>query len=125
MRQAPDLEGARVLVVEDEYFMADDIASALEAAGGHTIGPASSIGEANALLAGNEVDAAILDINLDGEMAYPLISRLRADHVPCVIVTGYDEASLPESFRELPRLEKPAKQSAVITSVQAVLEPRP
>jgi len=124
MAKPRSLDGIQVLVVEDECFMADDLAEALEAAGARTIGPVSSIAEANALLARDRVDAAILDINLRGEMAYPLIERLRAEDVPCVIVSGYGHASLAESVRDLPTFEKPVAQSAVVSSLNEVLANR-
>src|SRR3954452_17809813 len=102
-----DLEGARVLVVEDEYFIAADIARALDAAGGRAVGPAGSIEQARRLLKEQQVDAAILDLNLHGEMAYPLVSDLAQRGLPCVIMSGYSPESLPESVRHVPSLEKP------------------
>lgn len=63
------LQGARVLVVEDEYLIADDLASALRKAGAETVGPVSTIDEAEELVRQKPLDAAIVDLNLRGAMA--------------------------------------------------------
>src|SRR5690242_11158195 len=102
----PALENAKVLVVEDEYFIAADIARALHEAGAHPVGPAGTVAQANALLAKEKVDAAILDLNLRGNMAVPFVEQLSSRGVPCIIVSGYGSDSLPESIRGLPSLEK-------------------
>lgn len=70
------LEGARVLIVEDEFFIADDLARALRNAGADTIGPVSSIREAEILMRRGHLDSAILDLNLHGEMAGDFAERL-------------------------------------------------
>jgi CheY-like chemotaxis protein len=101
----PSLNGRRVLVVEDEYFVADDIARALEKLGAVVVGPLASRDEALALFASQTpVD---VDINLRGEAIYPLADALRGRGVPFVFTTGYDEASVPEAYRSIPRWEKP------------------
>jgi DNA-binding NtrC family response regulator len=114
-----DLEGARVLVVEDEYFIADDLVRALRAAGGQAVGPAGSLDHARTLLDQEEIDAAILDINLHGEMAFPLISDVRERGLPCVVMSGYSPDSLPESVRQVPNLEKPVDYERVVQSLAA------
>jgi DNA-binding NtrC family response regulator len=116
-----DLEGARVLVVEDEYFIADDLVRALDAAGGKAVGPAGSIAQARALLKEQAVDAAILDLNLHGEMAFPLVQELSSRGLPCVIMSGYSPESLPDSVRHVPSLEKPVDYESVVRSLQVQL----
>src|SRR3712207_8803154 len=74
---APDLTGRRILVVEDEYFIADDIARALTGLGAEIVGPAPDVESAAALLSQRPVDWAVLDINLQGEMVYPVAEALR------------------------------------------------
>ncbi|HEX8839516.1 MAG TPA: response regulator [Sphingomicrobium sp.] len=114
-----DLEGARVLVVEDEYLIADDLVRALHAAGGQAVGPAGSLDHARTLLDEEEVDAAILDLNLHGEMAFPLVSDVQKRGLPCVIMSGYSPESLPESIRHVPNLEKPVDHERVVRSLAA------
>jgi CheY-like chemotaxis protein len=102
------LAGRRVLVVEDEYFVADDIARALHQLGAEVIGPFGSRDEALAFFSAEDaVDVAVLDINVRGEPIYPLADALREHGVPFVFATGYAESSLPTAYRDVPRWEKP------------------
>ena len=85
------VQGARVLILEDEYFIADDLARALREAGGEPVGPVSTVKQAEELVALGGLDAAILDLNLRGEMASDFIRRLATAELPCLIVSGYGE----------------------------------
>lgn len=121
MTAIPMLEGARVLVLEDEYFIASDLVRALDVAGARPIGPAGTIQQATELIEQAPVDAAILDLNLHGEFAFPLIERLKAAGTPCVIVSGYGRESIPETLRDVPNIEKPVNQAKVIASLEVAL----
>lgn len=101
------LAGRRVLVVEDEYFLADDIARALDRLGAEVVGPVPTLAGALACLDGELIAAAVLDINLRGEMAWPLADALAARGVPFMFATGYDQATVPAAYRGVPRWEKP------------------
>lgn len=116
---ARPLDGVRVLILEDEYLLADDLASALRQAGAEPVGPTGTVPEAEALAAKEQIDAAILDVNLRGEMASKFITRLAASNLPCVIVSGYGEDALPQSISQLCRLEKPVSPSVVVNSLAA------
>jgi CheY-like chemotaxis protein len=97
-----------LLVVEDEYYIADDIAQALRRLGAEVIGPAADRDEAVSFLeAATRIDGAVLDINLHGQPIYPVADLLRARGVPIVFATGYGAAAIPERFEEVPRWEKP------------------
>ncbi len=108
------LANARILIVEDEYYLADDLARALEAQGAQVVGPVGSLEEAEALVRAGGLDCAILDMNLRGEMAFPVADRLDQEGIPFVVASGYTEAALPERFASSPRLEKPLLASDVI-----------
>src|SRR5215475_4153960 len=85
------LLGRRVLVIEDEYFLADDIERTLSAMGARVLGPFGELKEATDLVDRNvAIDAAVVDINLRNEMVFPLARILRARKVPFVFTTGYD-----------------------------------
>lgn len=100
--------GRRILVVEDDYFIANAMARSLEARGATIIGPAPSIEQALALIAETDViTAAVLDIDLRGEMAYPVAEELRAREVPFIFTTGYDRLAVDPRFADVPRYEKP------------------
>ncbi|HVG48881.1 MAG TPA: response regulator [Rubellimicrobium sp.] len=98
----------RVLVVEDEYLLAEDLRRGLEDAGAEVLGPVPSVADALALLATEAPpDAAILDVNLGGEMVFPVADVLRERGVPFMFATGYDQWSLPQAYTDVPRCEKP------------------
>ena len=97
----------RVLVVEDEYYLADDLTQALRKLGAEVVGPVPTVEQAAALLAHERVDAAVLDINLRGQMVFPIAAALRGKGVPFVFATGYDNTSVPEVYQDVPRWEKP------------------
>ena len=60
------LTGKRILIVEDEYFIAADLKRALAEAGAIVVGPAGTLASAQALV-DDDIDLALLDVNLDGE----------------------------------------------------------
>ena len=104
----PPWRGRRVLVVEDEYVIAQDLKSSLENAGAEVLGPVPSVARAMALLDADAApDAAILDVNLGTEDVFPVAEALRERGVPFVFATGYDAWSLPSAYAEVPRWEKP------------------
>ena len=102
------LRGRRVLVVEDEYMLAEDLREELERQGAEVMGPVASVADALEILrSGPAPDMAILDINLGGEMAYPVADALRARDIPFVFATGYDAQAIPKARSDVPRAEKP------------------
>jgi DNA-binding response OmpR family regulator len=103
----------RILVVEDEYMLADALADGLTALGVQVVGPVGRLDEALALTAASELDGAILDINLGGEAVFPLADALAAREVPYVFATGYGRESIPKPYREHPILSKPVDVAAL------------
>jgi DNA-binding NtrC family response regulator len=108
------LRGTRILIVEDEYLLADDLNNALADAGAHVLGPAASVEDATALIEKESaIDAAVLDVNLRGDMVFPLADILRDRGIPFAFATGYDDWALPPRFADAPRVEKPFKSERV------------
>jgi CheY-like chemotaxis protein len=102
------LAGRRVLVIEDEYFLADDIARALRELGARVLGPIGELEEAMSLIDGDvSIDGAVVDINLRSDMVFPLARTLRARKVPFVFTTGYDRKSIEAEFGDVRLWEKP------------------
>ena len=124
MAQSGDrpLADLRILVVEDEFFIADELVRALSAAGAIAVGPASTIDEAEAYLLDGEIDGAILDMNLRGVIAGHLAEQALKMQLPCLVVSGYDEASLPETALNLPRLQKPVASCKVVHALIQQIE---
>lgn len=116
----PGLSGCRILVVEDEYMIADDITQALVAAGAEVLGPVASTADAAELIAGGgRIDAAILDINLRDGAVFPAADTLAERDIPFAFATGYEQWSLPERFQGRPVVEKPFSAS----NIAALVEP--
>lgn len=97
----------RILVVEDEYFLAEDLREALEIRGMTVVGPVSTDEDAMRHVAGNLIDSAILDINLAGTMAYPLARTLKSRGIPFVFLTGYEDAARDSGVADIALIRKP------------------
>lgn len=115
------LQGFRILVVEDEYLLADDISDILTEAGAHVIGPCATVADAVARAGTADLDAAILDINLRGDMVFPVADALAERRIPFIFATGYDQWSLPDRFADAVRLEKPLKGAKVVATLGPLL----
>ena len=115
-----NLQGRRVLVVEDEYMIAEDMRATLADAGAEILGPVPTIAEAADLIdADPDIDAALLDVNLRGDMVFDVADTLAARGVPFAFVTGYDRTTMPERFIDTPHLEKPVKPAQVAAILAA------
>lgn len=116
--QVPVSAARRVLLVEDEYFIANDMAREFAAQGLAVVGPVGRLSEAMALIEGDtQIDAAVLDINLHDEMAYALADKLMQRGVPFVFATGYDRKMIPDRFAHVQRCEKPIDAGQVASSL--------
>ena len=104
---AQPLAALAVLIVEDQYLIADEMCALVERLGGTVIGPAARVSAALAVLASHRPDLALLDVNLDGERIYPVAEALREAGIPFVFMTGYDPWTIDSHFRDVPHLEKP------------------
>lgn len=112
------LSGRRILLVEDEYFIADDMVRKFEESGAEVVGPFSRVEDAMAALSSNpHLDGAVLDINLQGRMVFPLADELTARCVRFVFATGYDHHTIPPRFDHIVRCEKPADPETVISAL--------
>ena len=112
------LSGQRVLVIEDEWFIAEDIRSAIENLGGEVVGPVAECDDALALIAESvSIDLAVIDINLQGQMCFPVADALAARGTPFVFATGYEPSAIPERFLSIRRWEKPFDQDALARSL--------
>lgn len=99
--------GKRVLILEDEYFIASDLSDALERAGAEVVGPFNRSTSALAAIEARAPDSAVLDINLGGEVRFDVADALAARHVPFVITSGYDRTSMPARHAAAPFCQKP------------------
>lgn len=111
----------RILVVEDDFFLADEICRGIDDAGGVIVGPASSIRGAFDLIASEpSIDAALLDANLGGEMVFPVADKLLAESVPFVFTSGYDDSVMSGRFPNVPICQKPTDFSVLTRALASV-----
>lgn len=111
----------RLLIVEDEWLVAEDHAAALRGAGYDIVGPVASVAEAAQKLSEERIDLAILDVGLIGGTSYSLADSLAARKIPFVFVTGYAARDLPPHLRNHAFLSKPAPVATLLATVQEIL----
>ncbi len=101
-------EGRRVLVVENDFMLADDLRRDLEREGADVMGPVASVAEALDLLRSEpSPDAAILDVFLDDEVSYSVADILRGRGIPFVFAINRLGWMIPQTYADVPRVEKP------------------
>ena len=115
------LRGCRVLVVEDDFLIADDFSRRIMACGADIVGPAATLDAARQVLdQAGSVDVAVLDINLRGTLVFPFARHLEAMGIPFLFCTGYGEDPIAECFREVTRFEKPLSHQSFNEMVQMI-----
>ena len=116
------LEGLSILVVEDEPILATETACAVVAAGGSVIGPAFSLAEAFEMIAGAEIDGALLDLNLRNEKVFALADELADRGVPIVFVTGEIWPVIPERHAGCRVVGKPITDTKLVAAIGGAIE---
>ena len=100
----------RILVLEDEWLLAELVEDAIREFGFEVVGPAPSVKLALELIRSEEISAAVLDVSLgDGEDSFPVARLLAERDIPFMFVTGYQDADLPAEFSNKAMLRKPVK----------------
>lgn len=101
----------RILLVEDEAMVSMLLEDMVLDGGGEVIGPAAQFEAALALAQTAEFDIAVLDLNLNGTLSYPIAEVIRRRGIPVIFATGYGTAGLRDEFQDCPTLPKPFSQS--------------
>jgi DNA-binding response OmpR family regulator len=114
----------RVFLVEDEFLVGSALQSDLEARGFHVFGPYPTLALAQAAVGADQYDVAIIDMNLKGQLAYPVADELIRRGVPLIIQTGYSIPDLPARFRKVLTVPKPYDIEATLDAVERVLAGR-
>ena len=97
----------RILVVEDETVLAMAVEGFLQDLGHEVVGPFARVTDALSVVEGEILDAALLDVNLAGEMVFPVAAALALKGVPFLLVSGYDDRMLRRGNPDWPHLTKP------------------
>lgn len=111
------LDGQRVLVLDDDFYLAQDTAGALRSAGATVVGPFSDSAEAVAAASAAGLTAAVVDINLGAGPDYRAMDALRSRGTPFILLTGYDQAAVAPEHADAPRLQKPTTPRQVVLAL--------
>jgi CheY-like chemotaxis protein len=118
-----ELTGLRVLVVEDEVAVALMIEGMLEDLGCEIAASVARLAEARDVAAAAQIDLAVLDVNLHGQLVYPVAQILAERGIPFVFSTGYGASGLPSEMATRPVLSKPyftrELERAILTALRS------
>ena len=112
---------SRFLVIEDEFFVAAHIENVLTDDGHEVVGPVGTLNEARALARSEELDGALLDINVDGGCVDDVADILARRQIPFLFVTGCGSDNLPEAYRESVVVHKPFNDVDLIREVRRLM----
>ena len=116
------LVGCRILIVEDEVLIALELQSLLTDEGVEVVGLASSVSEALSVLRNRvEIDCAVLDVNLAGEMVFPVADALSEAQIPFIFLTGHSDNHLPARYHGLPVIQKPYLAADLLDDIRSQL----
>lgn len=110
----------KVIIIEDESIVAMMIEDLIVDMGHEVVGTAGRLEPALALVRETAVDFAIVDVNLNGELTYPVADVLKARGVPFVFATGYGVAGLKDEWKSNPVLQKPFQPEDLERAIKAV-----
>ncbi|WP_073975017.1 response regulator [Erythrobacter donghaensis] len=111
------LSGYRIVILEDDYYQAQDCRQLLEAAGAKVIAISARIPDLPSLLEEGPIDAVLIDINLGQGLSFDFARALKAQGIPFVFLTGYDAAMLPDDLAGNGYLTKPADAARIMAAL--------
>lgn len=115
------LQGWRILVVEDDWFEAEDLHRELEREGAEVLGPVPGVARALDVLVGSlRPTAALLDVRLGGEVVYPVADLLRSLAVPFAFVTACLHRDLPPAYAAVPFCPKPVALRQLVRAMKSL-----
>lgn len=116
------LQGCSILVIEDDYLVAVTLAELLEDGGAIVQGPIGWRDEALSYVGDKyqTLDLVVLDVNLHGQVSYPVADALVGHGIPFVFMTGYGEGVLDEAYRGYPRCEKPFQREELFNVLRGL-----
>jgi CheY-like chemotaxis protein len=115
-----EVAGKRILLVEDETLLALEISEILSSAGAHVIGPFGGLIEGATAARRESIDIAVLDMNLNGQMVYPLAEELLERKIPLIFLTGYNVPDVPEPLHGVPHVIKPADPAELLKLIAEI-----
>lgn len=117
----PRFAGVQILLVEDETVVSFVIEDMLKELGCSKVWHARGVGEALAILRDRRPDAAVLDVNLAGELGYAVAEHLESAHIPFLFATGYGRHGIPDRWSSRPAIQKPFRYQALAAALGSLL----
>lgn len=126
MVERTGLEGLRILIAEDNLFAAMELEETLRALGCQPVGPVGRLEQAMSIVLHEDLDGALLDVDLEGERVFAVAEELQRRRVPVVFASGYGADEIfPPAFVDHPRLAKPFGEDDVRRALEAMASARP
>jgi DNA-binding response OmpR family regulator len=114
-----ELAGKAVMVIEDDYVIAQSLVLLLRSAGAEVIGPFGWLDEARRHAASDvHIDAALVDVNLHGEFSYPAVDVLLSRGVHVIFMTGYARDSIKPAYAGCAVCTKPFSRADIIEAMR-------
>jgi CheY-like chemotaxis protein len=125
MPEPTGLEGLRILIAEDNLFAAMELEQTLLAFGCQPVGPVARLDQALSLALSEDLDGALLDVELQGEMVFAAAEELQRRRIPMIFASGYGTDDVfPAAFVHHPRLPKPFGEEDVRRALAAMVAGR-
>jgi CheY-like chemotaxis protein len=122
IRAPMSLTTIRVLLVEDEVMIRMMVADMVEELGHAVAAEAGDVGRAAELAQTGLFDLAILDVNLNGKMSFPVADIIMRRRIPLIFASGYALDNIPAAFVSAPKLQKPFQIHALAKAITAARE---
>ena len=114
--------GSKILIVEDNHLLAEVICDFVTECDMQPVGPATGLDRGLFYARVAPLDGAILDINLDGRLSFPICQVLQQRGIPFCFLTAYSDLSLvPKQFRGVPLVSKPFEPAEMLTAIETML----
>jgi CheY-like chemotaxis protein len=124
-RAKPAILTTRVLLVEDEVLVRMMVTDMVEGLGHSVAAEAGDVGTASKLAEDGQFDLAILDVNLNGKLSFPVADIIKGRDIPLIFATGYAADSFPDTYRATPCLRKPFQADALAHAITAAIDHAP
>jgi CheY-like chemotaxis protein len=125
MAERTGLEGLRILIAEDNLFAAMELEQTLLAFGCQPVGPVAGLDQAMSLALSEDLDGALLDVELQGQLVFAVAEELQRRRIPMIFASGYGTDDIfPAAFVHHPRLPKPFGEDDVRRALTAMVAGR-
>lgn len=115
----------RALVVEDEILVAMYVEDLLIDLGFEVVAVATELEQALPLARDTAFDLAVLDINLNGKLSFPVAEVLRQRRIPFLFASGYGSRGLIEGYADAVRIQKPFRSRDLALAIERATGPAP